>query len=75
MITNKPKVLFGRALKVNSILNLAGALPNSFSKRNDSMLISWSDYLKWKRLRAKKVVSPNHVKWFSIVILKIYAKK
>jgi hypothetical protein len=47
-----------------------------FSEWSDSLLILWSDSLKWtKRLSAKKVASPNSVKWFSIVILSLYAKE
>ena len=48
-----------------------------FSEWSDSLLILWSDSLKWtKRLRAeKRVVSPDYVKWFFIIILRVYAKK
>jgi hypothetical protein len=35
-----------RAPKADSLLNPAGALPNKFSKRSDSLLILWSDSLK-----------------------------
>jgi hypothetical protein len=70
--------LFVRAPKVDSLLNPIGALSNSFlgGERIDSFLIVWSDFLKsTKRLGARKVVSPDFVKWFSIVILRVYAKE
>jgi hypothetical protein len=34
---------FGRALRADSLLNPARALPNSFSEKSDSLLILWSD--------------------------------
>jgi len=39
-------VVFGRALRATSRLNPEGALLNNFSKRSDSTLILWSDFLK-----------------------------
>ena len=70
------KALFGRAPRADSLLNQAEAQSNSFSERSDSMLISWSDFLKWtKRLRVEKVASPDSMKWFSIKILRVYVKE
>lgn len=40
------KVPFGTHLRVESLLNPVGVLPNNFSERNDSLLILRSDSLK-----------------------------
>ena len=55
-----------------SQLNPAGALSNSFSERSDSLLILWNELSGWE---LKKVASPDSVKWFSILILRVYARE
>ena len=42
----KLKALFSRAPRAASRLDPEEALPNSFSERNDYMMILWSDSLK-----------------------------
>ena len=74
--------MFGRAPKIDCLLNPAGALPNSFSERSDFLLISWSGSLKWTKrlnnqrkslLAIKSLLSRNQIS-YRINQIELYLK-